>query len=262
MKISEMTEAASPILGTDVAPIVRSGQNFKTTFAKIKDYVLSAFAEWVEGDTIATASDVKGTDVTPFDRAGSAMKATMAQVKDYVLGQFSSKLADSTPADTIADADISPIVQSEETRKATMSQVKDYVLDGFGAKTTAAGTASDLTDADLAPVVQSGTMKRTTLATLAEYVFSKACRPKYCAGSFETNGADTVAVTFPRELSGRPIVVCTPLGNQWGTFYPVKVDPTSVSATGFTAHILSQSGGTTGKNESVSLAINYIAIVN
>lgn len=262
MKISEMTEAASPILESDVAPIVRNNSNFKATLGKVRDFVLSGFGSWVESSTVPAASAVKGSDVTLFDRAGSAMKATMAQVTDYILGQFVPKLTDSTPTDTIVDSNITPIVQTDEMRKATMAQIKDYVLDGFGSRTVASDEVSALADGDLAPVIQSGVMKKTTLATLADYVFNKVCRPRYCAGSFATNGKDTISVTFPRQLSDTPIVVCTPQGNQWGTFYPVKVDPDSVTSSGFKAHILSQSGNTTGKNNSTSLVINYIAIVN
>lgn len=208
-------------------------------------------------------SSLVDSDVGPIVRNRSNYKVMYKTIRDYCWNGFGEEVNGMATTTTVSDADIQPLVKSGTAYKVTMKTIADYIYQKFAGwvRGLTALTTTDISSDDVVPIVTSSSPRKTTLSTLASRVFSLAVKPRYCCGSFETNGRTQIVVTFPYRLSGVPIVVCNQIGNHTNTMYIAKVEPNTTTATGFTATVVKQTGGETTGNDTTSLVVNYIAIV-
>jgi hypothetical protein len=208
-------------------------------------------------------SSLVDSDVGPIVRNRSNYKVMYKTIRDYCWNGFGEEVNGMATTTTVSDADIQPLVKSGTAYKVTMKTIADYIYGKFAqwVRSLTALPTTDISSDDVVPIVTSSSPRKTTITTLASSIFSLAVRPRYCCGSFETNGRTQVAVTFPYRLSGVPIVVCNQIGNHTNTMYIAKVEPNTTTATGFTATVVKQTGGETTGNDTTSLVVNYIAIV-
>lgn len=132
MKISQMPSVSS-LNDTDVAPIVRSGANYKVTMQTIRNHVSGPdqLAEDIINATpINTNESLEYTDKMVVVRGGVAFKVALQNICKLVREKFYAMINNMTEllAASVGDGDSIPISHGDASRRISVSNLSTYIM--------------------------------------------------------------------------------------------------------------------------------------